>query len=126
MMPAFWVVLIPVTPFPAAVCPSELRTAERTDLLVGLGWRYGECVIYHLRDPLRRGWLCAWPGGPGVIAAAPASGRSRKTSLRPQDWWPLLPEGTPALGRVTLLREKEATARPDQSKLARTGSGFAR
>ena len=37
MMPGIWVVLVPVTPFPAAICPGELRTTERADLLVGLG-----------------------------------------------------------------------------------------
>jgi hypothetical protein len=54
MMPGIWVVLVPVTPFPAAICPGELRTAERADLLAGLGEYYGELIVCHLRDPLRR------------------------------------------------------------------------
>jgi hypothetical protein len=37
MMPAIWVVLVPVTPFPAAICPGELLTAECADLLADLG-----------------------------------------------------------------------------------------
>ena len=52
-MPAIWGVLVPVTPFPATICPGELRTAERADLLIGLG-EYGERIVSHLRDPLRR------------------------------------------------------------------------
>jgi hypothetical protein len=48
MMPDIWVVLVPVTPFPAAICPGELRTAERADLLVGLGEYYGGLIVCHL------------------------------------------------------------------------------
>jgi hypothetical protein len=48
MMPGIWVVLVPVTPFPAAICPGELRTTERADLLVGLGEYYGERIVCHL------------------------------------------------------------------------------
>jgi hypothetical protein len=54
MMPGIWVVLVHVTPFPAAICPGELRTAERADLRAGLGEYYGELIVCHLRDPLRR------------------------------------------------------------------------
>lgn len=125
MMPAIWVVLIPVTPFPAAICPGELRTAERADLPVGPGECYGERIACHLRDPLRRCWPCAWPGGPGVVAAAPAAGCSRRTSLRPQDTLPLPPKGAPTLRRVTPAG-KEAAVRPDQSKSARADGGAAR
>ena len=53
MMPGIWVVLVPVTPFPAAISPGELRTAERADL-AGLGEYDGELVVCHLQDPLRR------------------------------------------------------------------------
>jgi hypothetical protein len=77
-MPGIWAVLVPVTPFPATLCPGELRTAERADHLVGPIGHYSERVVCHLRDPLRRYWPCAWPGGPGVVvAAAPAPGCSR-------------------------------------------------
>ena len=54
MMPGIWIVLVPVAPFPAAVCPGELRTAERADPLAHLGAYYGERIVCHLRDPLRR------------------------------------------------------------------------
>ena len=54
MVPGIWVVLVPVTPFPAAICPDELRTAKRTNLLAGLGEYDGELILYHLQDPLRR------------------------------------------------------------------------
>jgi hypothetical protein len=54
MMADIWVVLVPMTPFPAAICPGELRTAERADLLAGLAEYYGERIVRHLRDPLRR------------------------------------------------------------------------
>ena len=37
MMPGIWIVLVAVTPFPAAIRPGELRTAELADLLAGLG-----------------------------------------------------------------------------------------
>ena len=53
MMPGIWVVLVPVTPFPAAISPGELRTAERADL-AGPGDCYGGLIVCHLRDPLRR------------------------------------------------------------------------
>jgi hypothetical protein len=36
MMPCIWVVPVPVAPFPAAICPGELRTAEHADLLSDL------------------------------------------------------------------------------------------
>jgi|HubBroStandDraft_6_1064221.scaffolds.fasta_scaffold1644177_2 hypothetical protein len=49
-------VLVPVTPLPAAICPRELQTAERADILAGLGEYYGELIVCHLRDPLRRWW----------------------------------------------------------------------
>ncbi len=48
MMPDIWVVLVPVTPFPAAICPGELRTAERADLLACLREYYGRLIICHL------------------------------------------------------------------------------
>jgi hypothetical protein len=50
MMPGIWVVLVPVTPFPAAIGPGELRTAERVDLLARC---HSKRVVCHLRDPLR-------------------------------------------------------------------------
>ena len=56
MMPGIWVVLVPVTPFPAAICPGEFRTAERAYLLAALGDYYCEIMICHLGDPLRRYW----------------------------------------------------------------------
>jgi hypothetical protein len=56
MMPGILGVLVPVTPLPAAICPGELRTAERADLLAGFGEYYGELMVCHLRDPLRRCW----------------------------------------------------------------------
>jgi hypothetical protein len=59
MVPGIWVVLVPVTPFPAAICPGELRTAERADLLPGLGEYDGELVVCHLQNPLRRCRPCA-------------------------------------------------------------------
>jgi hypothetical protein len=76
-------VLVPVTPLPAAICPRKLRTAERADLLAGLGEYYGELIVCHLRDPLRR---CGrTPGRPGVVvAAAPVSGRSRDVQPTPR------------------------------------------
>jgi hypothetical protein len=78
MMPGIWVVLIPVTPFPATICSGELRASERADLRVRPVAHYSECFVCHLLDPLRRCWPCAWPGGPGVVvAAAPAAGCSR-------------------------------------------------
>jgi hypothetical protein len=80
MMPGIRVVLIPVAPFPAAVCPGELRTAERAGLLASLSECSSGRVIGHLRNPLRRCWLCAWPG---VVAAAPAAECGRRASLRP-------------------------------------------
>ena len=73
MMPGIWVVLVPVTPFPAAICPGELRTAECADLLAGRGEYYSELIVCHLRDPsppllaVRLTWR-AWrrrSGGPG-------------------------------------------------------------
>lgn len=54
MMPDIWVVLVPVTPFPAAICPGELRAAERVHLLTDLGEYHGELFAFHLQDPLRR------------------------------------------------------------------------
>ncbi len=80
MMPGIRVVLIPVAPFPAAVCPGELRTAERADLRASRSEGSSGRIIGHLRNPLRRCWLCAWPG---VVAAAPAAECGRMTSLRP-------------------------------------------
>ena len=59
MMQGIWVVLVPVTPFPAAICPDELRTAERADLMADLGEYCSELIVWHLRDPLRRCWPCA-------------------------------------------------------------------
>jgi len=50
MMPDIWVVLVPVTPFPAAICPGELRTAERADLLAGLGEYHGRLIVCHLGE----------------------------------------------------------------------------
>jgi hypothetical protein len=58
MMPGIWVVLVPVTPLPAAICPRELWTAERTDLAADLGEYNGELIRCHLHDPLRRCWPC--------------------------------------------------------------------
>ena len=52
MMPGIWVVLVHVTPLPAAISPGELRTAERADLLAGLGQYYGGLTFCHVRDPL--------------------------------------------------------------------------
>jgi hypothetical protein len=74
MMPDIWVVLVPVTPFPAAICPGELRTAERADLLVGRVVYYGKRIVCHLRDPLRRCRPCAWPGGLASSGRRPGSG----------------------------------------------------
>jgi len=54
MMPGIWAVLVPVTPFPAAICAGELRTAERAGLLAGLVEYYGELIVGH----------------PGVLSAA--------------------------------------------------------
>jgi hypothetical protein len=54
MMRGIRVVLVPVTPFPAAICPGELRAAEHADLLADLGEYYGELIACHSRDPLRR------------------------------------------------------------------------
>jgi hypothetical protein len=77
VMPGICVVLIPVTPFIAAFCPGELRAAERADLLAAGAECYGDRFVCHLRDPLRRCWPCAWPGGPCVVvAAAPAARRA--------------------------------------------------
>jgi hypothetical protein len=50
MMPGIWLVLVPVAPFPAAICPGELRAAERACLLADLGGYYGKRVVCHLRD----------------------------------------------------------------------------
>lgn len=90
MMAGIWVVLVPVTPFPAAICPGELRTAERSNLLVGLGEYYGDLIICHVRDPLRRfvvplTWR-AWrrSGGPG------SGMQSQPPAYAPQDALPLL------------------------------------
>ena len=89
MMPGIRVVLIPVTPFPAAICPRELRTAERAGLLSGLGEYYGERIVCHLRNPLHRRWLCPWPSGPGIVAAAPSGMRSQDPAYAPPDVPPL-------------------------------------
>jgi hypothetical protein len=48
-MPGIWVVLVPVTPFPAAISPGELRTAERADLLAGAVESYSKRVVCHLK-----------------------------------------------------------------------------
>jgi hypothetical protein len=48
MMADIRVVLVPVTPLPAAICPGELRTAQRSNLLAGLGKHYGELIVSHL------------------------------------------------------------------------------
>src|SRR5258708_6812332 len=73
MMPGICGVHIPVTPFIAAICPGEFRTAERAGFLAGVAECHGERIVCHLRDPLRCCWPCAWPGGPCVVvAAAPA------------------------------------------------------
>jgi hypothetical protein len=96
MMPGIWAVLVPVTPFPAAICAGELRTAERADLLAGLGEYYGELIVCHPQDPLRRCWPCARPEGPGVVvAAAPVAGCSRDDQPTPADAPPLLPSTRP-------------------------------
>jgi hypothetical protein len=78
MMPGIWVVLVPVTPFPAAVSPGELRTAERADLLAGLAEFYGKRIACHLRAPLscQFGRVRGLAGLAG-LAAAPAAGCSR-------------------------------------------------
>jgi hypothetical protein len=49
MMPGIWVVLVHVTPFPAAISPCELRTAERADLLAGAFEWYSTHVVCHLK-----------------------------------------------------------------------------
>jgi hypothetical protein len=49
VMPGIWVVLVPVTPFPAAISPGELRTAERADLLAGAVESYSKRVVCHLK-----------------------------------------------------------------------------
>ena len=67
-MPGVWVVLIPVAPLPAAVCPGKLRTPEHAGLLTSLGERDNQRILCHLPNPLRRCRLCAWPGGPSVEA----------------------------------------------------------
>ena len=54
MVPGIWVVLVPVTPFPAAICPGELGAADHAGVLAILGKCYGELIVCHLRDPLRR------------------------------------------------------------------------
>jgi hypothetical protein len=46
-MPGIWVVLVPVTPFPAAISPGELRTAERADLLADAVESYSKRVVCH-------------------------------------------------------------------------------
>jgi len=46
-MPGIWVVLVPVTSFPATIGPGELRTAERADLLVGAIECYGMRFVCH-------------------------------------------------------------------------------
>ena len=85
MMPGVRVVLVPVAPFIAAICPGELRAARRACLLAEC---HGERVVCHLRDPVRCRWPCGWPGGPCVIvAAAPAAGCSRSHSLRSAWTW---------------------------------------
>jgi hypothetical protein len=81
-MPGIWVVLVLVAPFPAAISPGELRTAERADVLPSL--TCGERIVCHLLDPLRRCWPCAWPGGSGVVVAAPAAGCSRSDQPTPR------------------------------------------
>jgi len=81
MMPGLWVVLVPVTPFPAAISPGELRTAERADVLADL--YCCERIVCHLRDPLRRCRPCAWPGGSGAVVAARQRDAVVATSLRP-------------------------------------------
>jgi hypothetical protein len=48
-MSAIWGVLVPVTPFPAAICPGELRTAERADLLAGAVESCSKRVVCHLK-----------------------------------------------------------------------------
>ncbi len=95
VMPGVWVVLIPVAPLPAAVCPGKLRTAEHAGLLTSLGERYSERIIRHLPNPLRRCRLCAWPGGPSVEAAASAAGCGCRTSLRPAGRVALRPRAYP-------------------------------
>jgi hypothetical protein len=104
MMPGIRVVLVPVTSLPSAICPGELWTADRADLLGDLGESYGEHIVCHLRNPLRHRWLCAWPGGSGVVAAAPVARCSRndqptprrvrcpcsrKTHPRTGEYWPV-------------------------------------
>jgi hypothetical protein len=65
MMPGFWVVLVPVTPFPAALCPGELLTAECADLLADLGEYYGGLIVCH------RGTLSAAVGrAPDLVGLA--------------------------------------------------------
>jgi hypothetical protein len=100
MMPGIWVVLVPVTPFPAAIRSGELRTAKRADLLAGLGECYGAFIICHLRDPsppllaVRLTWR-AWrrrSGGPG------SGMQSQSPAYAPRDALPLLRYGSPCSG----------------------------
>jgi hypothetical protein len=81
MMPGLWAVLVPVTPFPAAISPGELRTAERADVLAGLYG--GERIVWHLLDPLRR----CWPGLAWRFRrrrSGPAAGCSRSDQPTPR------------------------------------------
>src|SRR5690348_4341585 len=115
MMPGIWVVLVPVTPLPAAICAGELRTAERADLLAGTEGYYDERIVCHLRDPLRRCWLCAWPDGPSVVAATPVADAVAVTSLRPAGRAALAPLRPSTLRRYWPVghRLPSRSARPD-------------
>ena len=102
VMPGVWVVLIPVAPLPAAVCPGKLRTAEHAGILTSLGERYSERIIRHLPNPLRRCRLCAWPGGPSVESAASAAECGCRPSLRPAGRVAFRPTAYPRSGGYRL------------------------
>jgi hypothetical protein len=85
MMPGIWVVSVHVTPFPAAICPGELRTAEHAGFLACVAECYGERIVCHLRDPLRCCWPCgAWRRGGGGSGSGMQS--QRQPTPRRQKW----------------------------------------
>jgi len=97
MMAAIWVVLIPMTPLPAAISPGELRTAERTEPLAGPGEHYRGLIACHLPDPLRRCWPCTmtWQAR-RRHTGGPASGKqSQPPAYAPQHALPALLHGSP-------------------------------
>lgn len=85
-------VLVPVAPFPAALCAGELRAARHAAFLAGY---YGKLIVGHMRDRLRCCWPCTWPGGPRVIvAAAPAGDTVAVTAYALPDMLPCLSHGS--------------------------------